>query len=120
MIGISSIDIQVDIGTICTAYIPLSEINDISDIHVGDEVEAYVVHVDEFECTIELSLTPPRSAEQDMDELRSSLYEEIMSEVRDGLSQMKPEVISSITELAVHRLDSYYAGRIEQLKKRIS
>ena len=112
---------QVYIGTVCTAYIPYDP-----DVDIGDEIEAYVMYVDNDNMMIKLSRTPPRSTEpdMDMDELRDTLYEDlyddILSEVRDGLSQMKPEVISSITEQAVRRLNSYYSSRIEQLEKRIS
>lgn len=120
VISITATAIQVRLGIVCTAYIPLSESDDISDIHVGDVIDAYVVHVYKYDSAVELTLTPPYDPEPDMDELRDSLYDDIMSEVRDGLSQMKPEVIASITEQAVRRLDSYYAGRIEQLEKRIS
>lgn len=120
VISITATAIQVHLGIVCTAYIPLSESDDISDIHVGDVIDAYVVHVYKYDSAVELTLTPPYAPEPDMDELRDSLYEEILSEVRDGLSQMKPEVISSITEQAVRRLNSYYSSRIEQLEKRIS
>lgn len=115
VVGVESTTMQVDIGTGCTAYIPYDP-----DVYVGDEIEAYVMYVDTHDMTIKLSWTPPYAPEPDMDELRDSLYEEILSEVRDGLSQMKPEVISSITEQAVRRLNSYYSSRIEQLEKRIS
>ena len=115
VIHISSTAMQVYIGTVCTAYIPYDP-----DVDIGDEIEAYVMYVDNDNMMIKLSRTPPRSTEPDMDELRDTLYEEIMSEVRDSLSQMKPQVISSITEQAVRRLNSYYSSRIEQLEKRIS
>ena len=115
VVGINSTTMQVDIGAVCTAYIPYDP-----DVHIGDEIEAYVMYVDNDNMMIKLSRTPPRSTEPDMDELRDTLYEEIMSEVRDSLSQMKPQVISSITEQAVRRLNSYYSSRIEQLEKRIS
>lgn len=115
VVGVESTTMHVDIGTVCTAYIPYDP-----DVDIGDEIEAYVMYVDNDNMMIKLSRTPPRSTEPDMDELRDTLYEEIMSEVRDGLSQMKPEVISSITEQAVRRLNSYYSSRIEQLEKRIS
>ena len=61
VVGISNNDVQVDLGVKHTAYIPLSELSDdpnydvAANIHVGDEIEAVVVRVNDGEGTITLS-----------------------------------------------------------------
>lgn len=61
VVGISNNDVQVDLGVKHTAYIPVSELSDdpnydvAANIHVGDEIEAVVVRVNDGEGTITLS-----------------------------------------------------------------
>ena len=61
VVGISNNDVQVDLGVKHTAYIPLSELSDdpnydvAANIHVGDEIEAVVVRVNDGEGTVTLS-----------------------------------------------------------------
>ena len=61
VVGISNNDVQVDLGVKHTAYIPLGELSDdpnydvAANIHVGDEIEAVVVRVNDGEGTITLS-----------------------------------------------------------------
>ena len=61
VVGISNNDVQVDLGVKHTAYIPLGELSDdpnydvAANIHVGDEIEAVVVRVNDAEGTIVLS-----------------------------------------------------------------
>lgn len=50
----------------------------------------------------------------------SDLRNEILEEVRNNLSQMKPEIISSIIEEVVRKMDGRYASRIVKLENRIS
>ena len=58
VVGISNNDVQVDLGVKHTAYIPLGELSDdpnydvAANIHVGDEIEAVVVRVNDGEGTI--------------------------------------------------------------------
>ena len=61
VVGISNNDVQVDLGVKHTAYIPLGELSDdpnydvAANIHVGDEIEAVVVRVNDGEGTVALS-----------------------------------------------------------------
>ena len=61
VVGISNNDVQVDLGVKHTAYIPLGELSDdpnydvAANIHVGDEIEAVVVRVNDGEGTVTLS-----------------------------------------------------------------
>ena len=75
------------------------------------------------DCVIELSLRPPCEQtnifNQDNRETCDVVHEEVLTEVRNNLSQMKPELVSSIVDLVVRKVDSRYLRRIEQLKKRI-
>ena len=45
---------------------------------------------------------------------------EILEEVRNNLSQMKPDIISSIVEEVVRKIDGRYASQIGRLENRIS
>lgn len=61
VVGVSTTDVQVDLGVKHTAYIPLNELSDdpnydaSANIHPGDEIECVVVHVNDSEGTITLS-----------------------------------------------------------------
>lgn len=61
VIGMTPTEVYVDLGTKADGFIPVSELTDNPDvkpeelIHVGDEVEVFVVRVNDVEGTIQLS-----------------------------------------------------------------
>ena len=61
-----------------------------------------------------------KSISNDLHRSDADIRNDILEEVRNHLSQMKPDIISSIAEEVLCRIDNLYASRIERLEDRIS
>lgn len=61
-----------------------------------------------------------KSISNDLHRSDTDLRNDILEEVRNHLSQMKPDIISSIAEEVLCRIDNLYASRIERLEDRVS
>ncbi len=124
VVGISPSDIYVDLGYKYPGCVLLSELTDDLDIMSGDQIEVCIMRVDHQEGIIYLSLETQKGANEiannDIQEICDAVREEVLTEVRNNLSQMKPDIISSITEEVVREMDSRYASQIGRLENRIS
>ena len=121
VICVTSTEIQVDAGTKYAFYIPLSGLSNDPDVRVGDEIEAYVVWIDDEEGLAELSLRFPRyPLDRNSREICNVVRDEVLEEVRAQLSEMKPELVSSITAMAAREADQRYLDQIKHLESRIA
>lgn len=128
--AITPTEIQVDVGARQATYIPLSGLRDDPGVRVGDEIEAYVVSVYADEGMAELSRKRPyipkrggaanNITNSDIHGICDFVCKEVLTEVQENLSQMKPELISSMVDMVVRKVDSHYLSQIEELEKRVS
>lgn len=122
--AITATEIQVELGCKYPGYIFLSGLGDAPDVRIGEEINAYVVQVNDRDCMVELSMRPSTNTKnisnRDIRKICDVVREEVLTEVRDNLSQMKPELISSIVDMVVRKVDNHYSSQIEKLEKRIS
>lgn len=127
--AITATEIMVEIGCRYPASIFLPGLGDVPAVRVGEEIDAYVVRVSDHDCIVELSFNwPPQQRQRatknitnrDTREICDIVREQVLTEVQNNLSQMKPDIVSSIVEEVVRKMDGRYASQIERLEKRIS
>lgn len=124
VVSIKATEIQVECGHKYPGYILLSGLSDAPDVRIGDEIDTYVVQVNDRDCMVELSMEHSRAqkniSDWDIRKICDVVREEVLTEVRDNLSQMKPELISLMVDMVVRKVDNNYSSQIEELEMRIS
>lgn len=54
------------------------------------------------------------------DEIYAAVYSDVMKEVRQNLSQMKPQLIQEIADAVMARIEKEYGKRLEKLERKAS
>lgn len=54
------------------------------------------------------------------DEIYAAVYSDVMKEVRQNLSQMKPQLIQEIADAVIARIEKEYGKRLEKLERKAS
>ena len=137
VVAVNNTEAIVYLGTKHTGYVALDDLTDDStkkpsDIaHVGDEFEFIALSVNDAEGTAHLRLA---SLEREREELerqkekqrQAAIVNDVLSQVQENLSAMKPDLISEIvvsvySQIETKMMDENIAlkGRVCELEKRL-
>lgn len=124
--AVNNSEIIVDCGTIHTGYIHANNLTKpISEYSVGDWIKAVVNRVcdaDGSAMLIEEDYYRQREEieKQNKQQRNSSIVNEVMSQVQENLTQMKPALISEIAISVYSQLEKGVSAENAELKKKVS
>lgn len=126
IVGVGNSEITVDCGTPHTCYVKANHlIKDPSEYFVGDEIEAVVNRVCDADGVADLIEEDyykhlNEMKKQSKQQRNSSIVNEVMSQVQENLTQMKPALISEIAISVYSQLEKGVSAENAELKRRVN